>query len=343
MNVSQFNYAGQTFGQQFSLGNYAATNMMDSASIGTGQAFLEGELEKKDPKLNEPLASVTFARDMPIDVGGGWVETTSNFFTNYATTGGNANGIIRGQTNDIPVIQANVSKDIFKVFAFSNILKVPFIDQQKMQGIGRSLDEILDTGIKLNYNKALDYLCYKGVPEENVYGLTNNPDVTTSTVANNAAGTSTLWANKTPQEIQTDINTLLNTTWKNSEYDLSGMATHILIPPEKYAYLANTIVSNAGNRSILDYLLENNIAKNQGVELNIYPSRWCIGAGLNNTDRMVAYVNDRSRIRMDIPVPLTRAMTQPSVGDMAYLTGYVANLGQVKVLYYQTVEYADGI
>ncbi|MFL0167662.1 DUF2184 domain-containing protein [Candidatus Clostridium helianthi] len=337
-----FNYAGQTYGQQLPLGGYAAT-VMDAASIGSGMAYLEGELEKKDPKLNEPLASVTFARDMPIRVGGGWVETTSHLFANYATSGGNNNGIIRGQSNDIPVVQADTSKDIFKTFAWSNILKVPFIDQQKMQGIGRSLDAILDTGIKLNYNKALDYICYKGVPELNVYGLVNNPDVTTSTVANNGAGTSTKWANKTAQEIQEDINILINTTWKNSEYDLTGMATHILVPPEQYNYLVNHVVSSAGNVSILTYLLENNLAKNQGLDLDIQPSRWCIGAGLSNTDRMVAYVNDESRILMDIPVPLTRAMTQPSVNDMAYLTGYVANLGQVKTLYYQCIEYADGI
>lgn len=343
MDIQQFNYAGQTYGQQFSVGNYTADASMDSAAIGSGMAFLTGELEKKDPKLNEPLASVTFARDMPIDVGGGWIETTSNLFSNYATTGGNANGIIRGQSNDIPVVQANVSKDIFKVFAFSNVLKLNFIDQQKMQGIGRSLDAILDTGIKLNYNKSLDYMCYRGVPEENVYGLVNNPDVTTGTIANNAAGTSAKWKDKTAQEIQKDINDLLNTTWENSEFDVSGMANHILIPPEKYAYLVNTIVSSAGNVSILTYLLENNLAKNQGVDLDIQPSRWCIGAGLNGTDRMVAYVNEKSRILMDIPVPLTRAMSQPSVLDMAYLTAYVANIGQVKIKYYQCIEYADGI
>jgi hypothetical protein len=58
---------------------------------------------------------------------------------------------------------------------------------------------------------------------------------------------------------------------------------------------------------------------------------------------MVAYVNDESKILIDIPVPLQRAMTQQSVGDMAYLTGYVANIGQVKVLYTQCCEYADGI
>jgi hypothetical protein len=219
---------GQTYGLK---GYTADMNIaMDAAAIGSGQAFLVGELEKKDTKLNEPLASVTFARDIPVKVGGGWVETTSNLFVDYASTGGNGNGLIRGQSNDIPVIQSNTSKDLFKVYAWSNILKVPFIDQQKMQGIGRALDSILDTGIKLNYNKTLDYMTYKGVPEDKVYGLVNNPNITTSVVKKGASG-DTKWSTKTADEILEDINTLLTDTWTNSEYDNSGMANHILIPP----------------------------------------------------------------------------------------------------------------
>lgn len=315
---------------------------MDAASNGTGMAFLVGELEKRDPKLNEPLTSVTWMRDIVAKTGGGWVENTSNLFVDYATTGGNNFGLIKGQTNNIPVMQANTSKDVYKVFPWSNILKVPFIDQQKMQSIGRSLDSILDDGIRLNYNKTIDYMVYKGVEEEHVYGLVNNPVVTITTVAKGKAG-KTDWATKTADEILDDINTVLTEAWTNSEYDLGGMPNHILVPPQQYTYIATRKVSEAGNVSILTYLLENNIAKNQGVDLAIVPSRWCVNAGLSKTNRMVAYVNDESKTLIDIPVPLMRAMTQPSVGDVAYLTAYMANIGQVKFLYSQCVLYADGI
>lgn len=315
---------------------------MDSASIGNGMAYLNGELEKRDTKLNEPLSSVTFARDIPVKTGGGWVENTSNMFVDYATTGGNGNGLIRGQSNNIPVIQANTSKDLFKVFPWSNVLKIPFIDQQKMQGIGRSLDSILDNGIRLNYNKSIDLIVYKGVEEEKVYGLVNDPNVLTTTVKAGASGKTT-WKDKTPDEILNDVNTAITDAWTHSEYDNSGIPNHILICPQNYAYIVSQKVSEAGNVSILTYLLENNIAKNQGVDLAIEPSRWCVGAGTGGTDRMVAYVNDESKVLIDIPVPLMRAMTQPSVENIAYMTAYMANIGQVKFLYYQCVSYNDGI
>ncbi|QDX92062.1 DUF2184 domain-containing protein [Brevibacillus laterosporus] len=315
---------------------------MNDAAIGSGMAFLVGELEKRDPRLLEPLSSVTWMRDIVSKTGGGWVDFTSNQFVDYATTGGNEDGIIGGETNDIPVMQANTTKDVYKVFNFANILKVPFVDQQKLQNIGRSLDDILDKGIRLNYNKSIDNIVYTGFPRAGVYGLINSPDITASAVAAGVSG-QTKWNKKTPDEILADINAIITDTWAASEYDLTGMANHILIPPQQYAYLVGTKVSEAGNISILQFLLDNNIGKNQGIDLTIAPSRWCSGAGTGGTDRMVAYVNDEDRVNFDLTVPLSRVMTQSQVTEMAYLTAYAAQIGQVKFLYTQCARYGDGI
>lgn len=312
------------------------------AAITSGMAFLVGELEKRDQRLLEPLQSVTWQRDIVANTGGGWVDFTSNTFVDFATTGGNESGIIGGESNDIPIMQANMNKDVFKVFNFANIMKVPYIDQQKIQGIGRSIDDILDKGIRLNYNKSIDNVVYNGLPGYKIYGLVNNPLITAASAPNGVGGTAT-WATKTPDEILDDVNQVINATWAASEYDLSGMANHILIPPVQYTLLVSRKVSSAGNISILEFLLQNNIAKNQGRELVIAPSRWCVGAGNGGTDRLVAYVNDDDRVTFDLPVPLSRVMTQADVREMAYLTSYAAQLGQVKFLYTQCARYVDGI
>lgn len=326
----------------FSVDGISGGMLTNDAAIGTGMAFLNAELEKRDPRLLEPLQSVTWMRDIVAKTGGGWVEFTSNYFVDYATSGSNENGIIGGETNDIPIMQANLNKDVFKVFTFSNILKVPFVDQQKLQGIGRSLDDILDKGIRLNYNKSIDNIAYVGLPSMGIYGLMNNPNVVASAAPNGAGGTAT-WVSKTPDEILADVNSLIVATWAGSEYDLSGMANHVLIPPSQYAYIVGTKVSSAGNISILQFLLDNNIGKNQGVDLTIAPSRWCTAAGSSGKDRMFAYVNDEDRVNFDLTVPLSRVMTQPNVTEMAYLTAYAAQIGQVKFLYYQCARYMDGI
>lgn len=316
---------------------------LDAAGVNSGQAFLVGELEKRDPKLLEPLVSVTWMRDIIAATGGGYVEFTSNYFVNYATSGANQYGIIGSETNNIPIIQANLSKDVFKVFTFANNIKVPFLDQQRMTQIGRSLDQIFDDGLRLNWNKALDQNVYLGFPEFNTTGLVNSTGITAANAALNGAGTSRLWINKTPTEIMNDVNTGLVAAWAASEYDLTGMPNHILIPPSQFAYINTTLVSQAGSISILEYLKRNNIATAQGIPLEILPSRQTIAAGASSTDRMVLYVNREDRVCFDLPVPLTRAMTQPDVNQLAYLTAYIGLIGQVKFKYTQCARYVDGI
>jgi hypothetical protein len=270
------------------------------------------------------------------------MDFSSLLNVSYATEGSNEAGIIGGESNAIPIMQADLGKDIFKLFGWAHILKVPFVDQAKLQNIGRSLDDILDKGIRLAYSKVLDQNVYLGLTAYGTYGLLNNPNVVAASVAVGASGF-TQWAKKTPDEILNDINQVMNDSWAASEYDLSGMANHILIPPAKYTYLVTTKVSTAGNQSILKYLLENNIGANQGVDLVIAPSRWCIGAGSGGTDRMAAYVNDEDKVNFDLTVPLGRIMTAPSVEQVAYLSAYACQFSEVKFAYLQPPRYADGI
>jgi hypothetical protein len=315
------------------------------AATGGGQVFLESELEKRDPKVREPLASVTYMRDIPIKSGGGWVDFTSNLFADYAISGPNGLGIQANNTTTIPIVQTNVLKDVYRTFAWGNILRVPFIDMQKLQGAGRSLDDMLDKGIKLNWNKTLDQFTYLGPFSNTSYpGLLNNPNITAGSVAAGAAG-GTKWTTKTPAEILNDVNQAMVLTTAASQYDVTGMANHICIPWSQYAYIAATPVTAAGSVSILTYLLENNIGKTQGVDLKIFPLRWCLGAGSGSADRMLAYVNNDDRVQLDVTVPIQRIMTVPNIstGGGAYDTLYQGQIGVVKFLYLQCALYQDGI
>ena len=316
-------------------------NAWDAATA-SGMAYLTGELEKLDSKVREPLTSVTWQRDIVAKTGGGWVEYTSTFDMDYGTAGPNQKSIVASGTTTVPVMQVNTNKNMYKVFTWMHAMQVPFIDQAKLKQIGRNLEDLLDKGIKLNYNKALDLNAYMGFAEVGTTGLLNDPLVATHS-AGTGAGGSTEWAKKTPDEILHDINNALNDAWAASEYDMNGMPNHVLIPPKQYAYIVAQKVSEAGNVSILKYLLENNIAVEQGGDVVIAPCRWCIGAGSGKKDRMMVYVNDEDKVNFDLTVPLTRAFTQPSAERAAYITLFAAQIGQVKFNYYQPVGYYDGI
>ena len=134
------------------------------AATSSGLSYLVGELEKLDPKIREPLTSVTWQRDIVARTGGGWVEYTSTMDLDYGTTGANDLSIVGAGSTTIPVMQANTNKNLFKVFTWMHAMQVNFVDQAKMTKIGRSLEEMLNKGIRLNYNKTLDQNVYMGFP-----------------------------------------------------------------------------------------------------------------------------------------------------------------------------------
>lgn len=319
------------------------TFTMDAAGIASGGAFLTSELEKRDPLIRKPLSSITYPRDININVGGGWVDYISATSVSYGVTGGSENGpVAAGGANALPIVQASVDKGLWKTHVFATALRVMFVDMQKSNFIGRSLDQLLQDGVRLTYDKHMDANVYVGLSEYGTTGLVNNPDAVETTVANGAAGTAT-WKTKTPAEILADVNSAITAVWTAAEYDTEAMPNHILIPYEQYTYIMNTPVTALATETILDYIEKNNVAAKNGGSLYVGAVRWCKGAGTGNTDRMVVYVNHERYINVDELVPLTRAMTQPNATNFCYDTAYAANLSEVQVYYPQTIAYFDGI
>lgn len=318
--------------------------VMDAAGIASGNAFLTSELEKRDPIIRQPLTSVTYPRDVPIETGGGWVEFASAMSVQYGVTGGSGDSTITaGGANGIPIVQASLDKGLFQAHVYSVALRIMFVDMQKSSYIGRSLDQLLQEGVRLSYDKHMDENVYAGFAQYGTYGLVNHPDVTETTVADGAKGTSN-WKDKTPDEILLDINTAISATWEAAGFDTAAIPNHILVPYEQYLYLLNTKVSDLATKSILDYLLENNIVNKEGKgQLFIGATAWCKGAGTGGKDRMVVYVNHERYIGLDELVPLNRIMTQPNVAHVCYDTAYMANISEIKMMYPNTVTYWDGI
>ena len=342
-NVGTFN-AKPISSQNLNLGG-ANNGMftMDAAGIASGGAFLVSELEKKDPLIRKPLTSVTYPRDININVGGGWVDYVSAMSVAYGLTGGSENGPVQaGGANGLPIVQASVDKGVYKAHVFATALRIMFVDMQKANFIGRSLDQLLQDGVRLSYDKHMDANVYVGLSNYDTTGLVNNPDATETTVDNGAAGTST-WATKTPLEILADINSAITAVWAAAEYDTEAMPNHILIPYEQYTYIMNTPVTDLATETILDFVLRNNVAAKNGGSLYIGATKWCKGAGTGSKDRMVVYVNHERYVNVDELVPMTRAMTQPNAANACYDTAYMANISEVQVFYPQTIAYFDGI
>ena len=88
-------------------------------AVNDSYTFLMKELEKVDDAILEPLSGTDWPRDMPVITGGGLVESIASVDVTYASTGGEDDNLFFEAANDIPVIQADMSKQVARTFNFA--------------------------------------------------------------------------------------------------------------------------------------------------------------------------------------------------------------------------------
>ena len=302
--------------------------------------FLMQELEKIDNEILEPLSGTDWPRDMPVITGGGLIESISSIDVTYASTGQDDDNLFFDAANEIPVIQADLSKHVARTFNWAEYMSFTVTEKEKMMSVGRDPETFLNKGIRLHCDKTIDRNVYKGFGKVNSTGLCNSPQITRASAWPGAGG-GTQWYSKTADEILEDINEALTAVWQDNDCSSDALPNHILIPPEQFGMLVTRKVSDDSERSILTYVLENNIAARQGRELIISPCKWCSGIGSGSSDRMVVYMNQVDRVCFNLTQPLRRMETE--YAEMRIKIPYIAQFSEVRFLYPSTVRYVDGI
>ena len=303
--------------------------------------FLMKELERVDQKIYEPLTGTDWPRDMPVITGGGLTESIVAVDVTYGSTGRDQNNLIFDATNDIPVIQADLSQSIARCFNFAEYLSFSVLEREKMRSVGRDPEAFLNKGIRLHCDKIIDQNVYTGFTRVSSTGLINNPRIMRVSSPATGTGNSSKWADKTADQILDDINTLIAGVWKVCDCSSDALPDHILVPVEQFGLLVTRKVSDDSERSILTYVLENNLTNQQGGHLVISPCKWLSGAGSNYADRMVCYINSPDKICFNLTQPLRRMDTE--YAEMRIKIPYIAQFSEVRFLYPQTVRYMDGI
>ncbi|QEE24517.1 DUF2184 domain-containing protein [Rhodanobacter glycinis] len=314
----------------------------DRQTVDSAGAFLVGELERLDQRLHEPLASVTWSRDIDLREDVSIADEVSSFTnSSFAAAGGaspNGKSWIGKDANAIQGVALDIGKTAHPLTLWGMELGWTLPELASAQRLGRPVDQQKFAGMQLKYQMDVDEQVYIGDTQLGLYGLANSPQVSATNVVNGASA-SPLWSSKTPDEILADVNTLLNGAWLAAGYAV--VPDKLLLPPAKFSYLVSQKVSSAGNISILQFLKDNSLSNSiNGRPLDIQPCKWLSGRGAGSTDRMVAYSQDQNRVRFPL-VPLQR--TPLEYRGITQLTYYYGRLGAVEWVYPETASYADGI
>ncbi|MGO1080283.1 DUF2184 domain-containing protein [Inquilinus sp. CA228] len=195
------------------------------------------------------------------------------------------------------------------------------------------------------YEEFMDGLALRGVPPsgtgKNWTGLINNPIVSAGLVANDGAGASTLWADKTPDQILRDINELLTGVYQESL--TVEMADTLLLPVTRFTSLADTPRSGTSDTTILEYLRRSNTyTAVTGAPLTIRAVRGLETAGGGNTARMVAYRRDPQVVRLHLPMP-HQFLAPSQSGPLMFDVAGIFRTGGVEIRRPKAFRYSDGI
>lgn len=281
--------------------------------------------------------SFDYARLMPVNLDGDMWEVGTVFYS----------GDIAGQAKFL----AGGGFDM----PYADVARNQFVHANHFAGIGYEWQlQELQRAAKLNRNlgsekaesarrvseQFLYGIAIRGNAEKGLTGLVNDPNVPATTVPADGTGSSTLWANKTPDQINRDINVTLEGVTNNSGE--TEIANRLLLPTTRLQYLARTRIGD-GTDTILKFIRENNAYTAQtGQPLEIIGSRELETAGASNSARMIAYANDRTVLQFHLPGP-HEFLPPFQKSSMTWEVAGIMNVGGVEIRRPKGVSYVDGL
>lgn len=315
-------------------------------------AFYVNQLENLDKRLYMPLTSVSWSRDIKLRSGITMSHESTSFIQSAFAAGGTLNqgngsaspGVggnmpwISPETTAIPGVSIDGNKVTSPLRLLAREISFTSVELDRSQLLGQPIDAQKTDALNILHQMNTDQMVYIGAPEVGAQGLLNSSLVTAGSVVNGVSGSS-LWVNKTPDEILVDVNSLLESTWAASAFAVCP--AELRLPPFQYSLICTQKVSSAGNVSVLKYLEENSIAlKINGKALNIQPIKWLTARGAASADRMIAYTNEEDRVRFPM-VPIRRETAYYS--GLRFIAPYLWAFGVMEFVYPETLQYADGI
>lgn len=193
---------------------------------------------------------------------------------------------------------------------------------------------------KRAYEEFVDGVALRGDVPKGLSGIIDFPGITTADAANNQAGTSTDWDDKTADEIAKDVNDALSGVYTGSL--TVEMADTILLPVGPMNLLATKRLGDT-DKTVLAFLRENNVYTFQtGRPLIIRQVRGLETAGEGGTGRMVVYRRDPAVLKMHIP--MTHRFLPPwQTGPLVFDIPGIFRLAGLEVRRPKAIRYVDGI
>ena len=149
-------------------------------------AFLSTTLAKLHTKTYTPKVWFTYAKDVPVDTGGGFVDYVEYFTVDWAGIMNDTRNIFGNNGNLIPRINASMTQNRVPVFTYEIAYDLRFIELEKMKQLTlqKSIEKIYQEGILAGWDYFVQRVAYLGISNSN--GLFNSTNVLVGSIDNSA-------------------------------------------------------------------------------------------------------------------------------------------------------------
>ena len=318
-------------GKVIDLGQNSKARFVSDAKVHDANfAFLSTTLAKLHQKTYTPKVFFTYAKDIPIDTGGGFVDYVEYFTVDWAGIMNDTRNIFGNNGNLIPRINASMTQNRVPVYTYEIAYDLRFVELEKLKkaALSKSIEQIYQDGIRAGWDYFCQRVAYLGVA--NSQGLFNAANVLVGTI-DNSATSGQGFEGLTDAEVVGFFNGVFMRYLIESNMNIALLPDTFLVPSFVSSDLVNRMSALYTN-TLMDFLKEHNLGKAQAgkaFEITIEARPDLDDLGTAGKGRIVAYRKDKDFVRLDMPYPCQHFITLPNIDKMAYTTAFV---GQVSVI-----------
>lgn len=240
--------------------------------------------------------------------------------------------LISDYSADLPRVDAKVREESYRWFDFGNAAGFSKREIEAAQKFGRNLDARKRSAALRAWEQLVHSLAFNGDADLKIPGLLTNPNISTMSAPNNAGATSTLWVNKTADEILADMNALCNSIPE----DTNGIEVPdtLLLPLAQFHLVNTKRIGSDSSMTVLKFFMEtNSYIKNVD---------WCNDlktAAVGGGPLAVAYRRSPEVMGLQIPQELTPMAPQQK--NMELVINFVGTCGGLVIYRPLAIKFMD--
>ena len=327
---------GKTFSISDTFGNKVAKSFVNDAKVhDTNFAFLTTTLAKLHTTLYEPKYYTTYAKDVPVDVGGGFVDYVSYYTVDWAGIMNEFRNVVGNNANYIPRVNAGLNQKRVNVYTWEVAYDLRFIELEKMKKLTlqKSIQDIYSNAIVAGWDLFVQKVAYTGI--NGTTGLFNNTNVKVATIDNAAGQANSGFKGLSDAAVVAFFNGVFESYLLNSNMNITILPDTFLVPTFVGSDLSSRF-SALYTSTLRKFIVDHNLGVDESngevkVVIESRPALNTLGAGGHG--RIVAYKKEKEFVRIDMPYPMQHYITLPNIDKMSYTSAFVGQVSEIQLPY----------